>query len=216
MRATIMSDLKKKKIAELCDYDFVDVKIIEQKQQEKRNELMESVLDCAGLMMAELGLGAMAAGKKLFEAVFDDEIKAKQLKDATHWATIKQIQQPQQTIDTMIEGFKIDNMQRLMAAYLTKAKVGQESAKATFIENVLTNIKIEALPSTLQTYIVSTIFNPTGTQFNDFEMQEQIKDYIKQETQAKADTASAQAENLRLENEFKKWKQDQAKNKREP
>lgn len=67
-------------------------------------------------------------------------------------------------------------------------------ARADFIKKALDSIDIAELPPTLQTYITSSIFNPTGTQFNDFDMQEQIKEFIIRKEKAEAVEKESQAD----------------------
>jgi hypothetical protein len=66
-------------------------------------------------------------------------------------------------------------------------------ARAEFIKQALEKIDISELPPALQTYITSAIFNPHGSQFQDFELQEQIKSYLIQREQAQADQAKTEA-----------------------
>lgn len=67
-------------------------------------------------------------------------------------------------------------------------------ARAEFIKKALENIDVTELPPTLQTYIASSIFNPQGTQFNDFDMQEQIKEFIIRKEKAEAVEKESQAD----------------------
>jgi hypothetical protein len=67
-------------------------------------------------------------------------------------------------------------------------------ARAEFIKKALEAIDIAELPPTLQTYITSAIFNPHGSQFQDFDLQEQLKEFIVKKEKAQADRASAEAQ----------------------
>jgi len=75
-----------------------------------------------------------------------------------------------------------------------KTATKEISARADFIKKALESINISELPPTLQTYITSSIFNPTGTQFNDFDMQEQIKEFIIRKEKAEAVEKESQAD----------------------
>jgi hypothetical protein len=67
-------------------------------------------------------------------------------------------------------------------------------ARAEFIKKALESINISELPPALQTYITSSIFNPSGTQFNDFDMQQQIKEFIIRKEKAEAVEKESQAD----------------------
>jgi hypothetical protein len=50
------------------------------------------------------------------------------------------------------------------------------------------------MPQTLQTYIISSIINPNGNQFQDFDMQEQLKQFVVKEAEGRANSVFAKGE----------------------
>jgi hypothetical protein len=75
-----------------------------------------------------------------------------------------------------------------------KAKNQRLLEEAKLISFVVNNLNIKDMPQSLQSYVISSIVNPRGDQFQDFDMHEQLKEFVKQEASAKAKKADADAE----------------------
>lgn len=116
---------------------------------------------------------------------------------------IKKAEDEKQAIDDGAEARKLaldsSKMQMQMFELKTRAEVNlmeartqEAKAKARLIEEVVNNLNFENLPPTLQTYIISSVFNPMGNQFQDFEMQEQLKQYVKRSVEADTEIKESQ------------------------
>ncbi|MFH1052772.1 MAG: DUF2273 domain-containing protein [bacterium] len=82
---------------------------------------------------------------------------------------------------------------------LTNAKTAKEYAFAKFIDKVLSNLSIVDFPPAYQSFIISSIFNPNGNQYNNLDEMEKIKNFVERDREAKTKTAEAEA--MRKEHE---------------
>lgn len=70
-----------------------------------------------------------------------------------------------------------------------EASTTESKARADFIMFILNNIDVEKLqkmPDTLWTYLISSIANPHGTQYQDFDIQQQLKPFLLKDADAKS------------------------------
>lgn len=98
---------------------------------------------------------------------------------------------------------KVDDEKALRKAQIKKlelenamleAHTDEARAKVDFIRNVLGQVNIKDMPPTLQAYITTSIINPNGTQFNDFDMQQQIKEFVIRKEKADTVIKESQAD----------------------
>ena len=90
-------------------------------------------------------------------------------------------------------------METRMAEMKAQAEINQINARTEkdreltrIIREVVENLDFESLPPTLQTYIISSVFNPDGSQYTDFDMKEQLKELIKRNTEAEVEIKESQ------------------------
>jgi hypothetical protein len=119
---------------------------------------------------------------------------------------------------------KVDDEYKLRQATLRKAElendrlaieIEERRTRNDFIRDALSKVQLEKMPPSLQAYITATMLNPNGSQYNDFEMQEQLKEYIKQEAEAKAQGLKAEAKSKEYKAEHEKWKHERQRNRPE-
>lgn len=77
---------------------------------------------------------------------------------------------------------------------ILEAQTDEARTKVDFIKNILSQVNVKDMPATLQAYITTSIINPNGTQFNDFDMQQQIKEYVIRKERAETIEKESQAE----------------------
>jgi hypothetical protein len=147
----------------------------------------------------------------LIAGAFQQAERAAELQLAQHQNALQAISDEQEGRKHQLKALEIANLNSMADVNLKSAKTQEALAKADFMKMVLTQIDISAMPPTLQTYITSSIFNPNGTQFNDFEMQEAIKGYVVEETKQKARLSEQIVEEKKNEVDFKKWKAEKTK-----
>jgi hypothetical protein len=153
----------------------------------------------------------------MLQAIISDrtaDIKRKmELFAKEHQVRIHGLNATIKSADLDLEAKELSNLNTKADINLKTAQTEESKAKAYFIKYVLESIDIASMPQTLQTYIISTIFSPNGTQFNDFDMQEQIKQFVVKTTEANALKAGAEAEDRMNEVDFKRWKNERTKKK---
>ena len=98
---------------------------------------------------------------------------------------------------------KIDDENKLRKVQIKKyelenamleAQTDEARTKVDFIRNVLGQVNVKDMPPTLQAYITTSIINPNGTQFNDFDMQQQIKEFVIRKEKADTTIKESQAD----------------------
>ncbi len=109
--------------------------------------------------------------KKIYRNANREEIFRNELSEAHHYALIRFFRQP-------FESLELDNVRKIIENNILNAKSKEQRERAEFVSNIVRNVDVSKMPETLQTYIISSIFNPNGTQFNDFDMQQQIKQFL--------------------------------------
>ena len=77
---------------------------------------------------------------------------------------------------------------------MLKAQTDEARAKVDFIKSILSQVNVKDMPPTLQAYITTSIINPNGTQFNDFDMQQQIKEFVIRKEKAETIEKESQAD----------------------
>lgn len=109
--------------------------------------------------------------KKLYRNANREDIFRNEIAEAEHYALTRFFRQP-------FESLELDNVKKIIENNILNAKSTEQKERALFISNIVKSIDVSKMPHTLQSYIISSIFNPNGTQFNDFDMHEQIKEFV--------------------------------------
>jgi len=92
-----------------------------------------------------------------------------------------------------LEARELDNLRKRAELNLLNAQTEEAKAKAQLIIYVVNELNLKNMPQTLQTYLISSIVNPQGSQYQDFDMQEQLKKFVIKEADARARITAADA-----------------------
>ena len=152
------------------------------------------------------------AAEKLLNYAFKDKIRKYQNEEAIHNYGLALATLPIENQKTIIEGIKMDNLLKLSNANILNSKNEAEKAKALLMNKAVENF--DALPQSLQVYVMRAVFNPGDKQEDDILLQEQVREYLKMEKEATAKKADYEAERMKDENEFRRWKAEQTKKKK--
>lgn len=88
--------------------------------------------------------------------------------------------------EILIESAELENLKKKAEINLMTSKTDEAKAKAQLIMYVVKELDLKNMPQTLQTYLISSIVNPQGGQYQDFDMQEQLKQFVVKEADAKS------------------------------
>jgi hypothetical protein len=116
------------------------------------------------------------------------EIKKKEflLKHKVLDDEIVKIDHSKEARETALEAAKLANLKTKTEIMILTANSKESKAKAELIMYVLKELDLKNMPQTLQTYLITSIVNPQGSQYQDFDMQERLKKYIEKEADAKS------------------------------
>lgn len=150
---------------------------------------------------AEFLLKAKENALKILQA--DQEIT---IAPVIHDDRKEKIRYEQKLREKNLESLDVDIL--LKRAELSKldAHTKELRARADLITRALGTVKLDEFPPALQTYIISSIFNPNGQQFNDFEIQSQIKDLIIEQEKIKTEKQQAEKESTVSQSEVDRAK----------
>lgn len=94
-----------------------------------------------------------------------------------------------------LESIEIANLQARAEINALEAKTKGEHAKADLIRNVVDSINLKDLPQILQTYVITSVINPSGNAtVGDLELQSELREFVTKEAAAKARLLNAQAD----------------------
>jgi hypothetical protein len=120
-------------------------------------------------------------------------IREEELQAKMHLDNLDKVNDDYRLRQLTIEEAELKNEKLRLENARLKAQTDEARAKIDFIREVLGQVSVKNMPSTLQAYITATIINPNGTQFNDFDMQEQLKQYVIKEAEYNAKMTGAKA-----------------------
>lgn len=104
-----------------------------------------------------------------------------------------QIDHVKEARETVLQAAKLANLKTQQEINIMMANSEEAKAKAQLIMYVLKELDLKNMPQTLQTYLITSIVNPQGSQYQDFDMQEQLKKFVIKEADAKARQSLANA-----------------------
>jgi len=107
----------------------------------------------------------------------DVEIEARALARAEELMAKQHID----SLDVIDDGKKLrkEQLKKLeLENAMLQSQTDEARTKVDFIKSILSQVNVKDMPPTLQAYITTSIINPNGTQFNDFDMQQQIKEFV--------------------------------------
>lgn len=116
-----------------------------------------------------------------------------ELQEKEHINNLSKIDDDMTSRQIIIEAGRLQNLKTQAEINMMNATTQEAKAKADLIMYVVKELDLKNMPQTLQTYLISSIVNPNGSQFNDFDMQEQLKQFVVKEADAKARIAIAKA-----------------------
>ena len=87
----------------------------------------------------------------------------------------------------------MQNLRGLIEANISNAKSIQERERIQYVMDIIQQIDIYSLSQELKEYIVSTLFGFSINDYNHYTMQQQLKEAVKKEADAKARKAEAEA-----------------------
>lgn len=139
---------------------------------------------------------------KVLKAVFvSDEAEIARFQ---HENTIDMIKHDIAVRKVNLNKIQLENLRSLVDINLANAKTHQEQSRADLITKVFNAIDIIKLPTTWQYYIIQSILYPSSTKTPiDFEIEGQLKEYVKLEQQASAEKHVHEAKIVKLDAEMK-------------
>ena len=123
----------------------------------------------------------------------DVEIEARALARAEELMAKQHID----NLDVIDDGKKLrkEQLKKLeLENAMLQAQTDEARAKVDFVKSILSQVNVKDMPPTLQAYITTSIINPNGTQFNDFDMQQQIKEFVIRKEKAETIEKESQAD----------------------
>ena len=86
-----------------------------------------------------------------------------------------------------------------------------EYTKINMINKAMEEIDLSEFPPAFKTFIFTSFLNVDVSQMTQFELQENMKEFIFQQARAETDRKTAETEDFKNSAEFRKWKNDRAK-----
>lgn len=186
---------------------FIFLRERQNKKLKLQKEKIQTILEIIGeLRLTQHQLTQFQAetflSKELLSAVVDEKreeiinlagIKKKEFMIA-HGVLddkLSQLAHGKKSRELLLESAEIQNLKSRAELNLLTAQTEEAKAKAELIMFVVKELDLKNMPQTLQTYLISSIVNPQGSQYQDFDMQEQLKKFVLKEADAKSRHSTA-------------------------
>jgi hypothetical protein len=110
------------------------------------------------------------------------------------------------------ESLEISNLKARAEISQINAKTSAELAKADLMKQAVANI--DKFPPSLQTYIYRAVFNPQDKQEDDILLQDEVREYVKTEREAKAEMERQKARKEKAQADLQEWDTKETINKK--
>ena len=172
------------------------------------NELIN--LKAGAIFDAEYINLLVADKRMLAQQYFEKTIAAHNLSISTTISDIKLINAKIEHDLVELDRKRAENERIRIENDKIKSEVTLSDTKISIINKLLVEADFNHL-TTQQTFLLHVFLGADPSQFTRFELEEELKEIVKQEKQAEANKKDAEADNAKTEAQSKKWKDEQAK-----
>lgn len=172
---------------------------------------VRTINQSANQLKAELFL-SQSVIENIINGFYLEAERQAELKASQHINELVRIEDEMEGRRTDLDKREIANLKDRAEVDLLHAKTQAEKMKALLMQKAVDNF--DNLPQSLQVYVIRAVFNPGDKQEDDILLQEQVREYLKMEKEASAKKADYEAERMKDENEFRRWKQEENKKKK--